>query len=256
MRSIIFLLTFLLMTFSQATAGPGRVVFDQGHGQPFTIGKEGELQLGSLAGLFKGAGFEVAASTAPLTPQLLGEAKALVISGAFRPLSAEEIRAITGFLQQGGRLTVMLHIARPLIGLINELGVDAANGVVREGTRSLVLDDQPLNFHVRSLKEHPINNGLVSFSIYGGWPLLPLNDRAQVIASTSPDAWVDLDRNEELSVKDAVQEFAVVVAGHYGEGEFVVFGDDAIFQNRFLKGNNEKLAGNLVSWMMQGIVNR
>jgi hypothetical protein len=29
----------------------------------------------------------------------------------------------------------------------------------------------------------------------------------------------------------------------------VVFGDDALFQNRFLDGNNRVLAGNLARWL-------
>jgi hypothetical protein len=43
----------------------------------------------------------------------------------------------------------------------------------------------------------------------------------------------------------------VVIAGSLGRGEFAVFGDDAIFQNRFLKDENLLLGKNLVKWMLE-----
>ena len=63
-------------------------------------------------------------------------------------------------------------------------------------------------------------------------------------------AWLDLDRNR---VYDAGGEpggsWGVGVAGSLGKGRFVVFGDDAIFQNRFLEGGNEHLGRNLARWL-------
>jgi len=46
-----------------------------------------------------------------------------------------------------------------------------------------------------------------------------------------------------------MQAFGVVVAGQAGAGRFVVFSDDAIFQNRFLGDNNRILAANLGRWL-------
>ena len=51
--------------------------------------------------------------------------------------------------------------------------------------------------------------------------------------------------------RDAVQSFAVAIAGQSGNGRFVVFGDDAIFQNQFFKGNNQVLGRNLARWLGQ-----
>ena len=78
-----------------------------------------------------------------------------MISGAFKPFSEAELAAIGEFLQSGGRLAIMLHIAQPLIPLLGKLGVASANGVVREGEKSLILDQEPLNFKVMNLTEHP-----------------------------------------------------------------------------------------------------
>lgn len=253
MRHILLITLLLSFVFSHSClAAAPRVLFDQGHAQAFTIEKEGELQLGQLAEQFRVDGWQVAAMNHPLSSELLAGVDALIISGAFKPLSEAEINAIGGFLNNGGRLAVMLHIAPPLVPLLGKLGVASANGVVREGGKDLILDGEALNFKVSKLTPHPLTKGLSSFSIYGSWPLLPVSEIAQTIASTSATAWVDLNKDKKLSPKDAMQEFGVLVAGKVGKGEFAVFADDAIFQNRFLKGENEKLAENLSRWMMQG----
>lgn len=253
MRPVLFFTLLLTLTFSNLSlAAAPRVLFDQSHGQAFTIEKEGELQLGQLAERFRSSGWQVTSSTEPLAPQLLAEVDALIISGAFKPLSAAEIQAVGAFLSNGGRLAVMLHIAPPLVPLLGKLGVASANGVVREGNKDLILDGEALNFKVTNLKDHPLTKGLPFFSLYGGWPLLPTHESAGSIASTSPTAWVDLNYDDTLSPKDVMQEFGVLVTGKVGKGEFAIFADDAIFQNRFLKGENKKLADNLIRWMMQG----
>ncbi|PLX89035.1 MAG: DUF4350 domain-containing protein [Desulfuromonas sp.] len=251
----IILLTLLLLTLislSPCLAGSPAVLFDQGHGQAFTIEKQGELQLGKLADTFRASGWQVASSTHPFSDALLANVDALVISGAFKALDAKELAAVGKFLNRGGRLAVMLHIAPPMVELLGKLGVASANGVVRESNTALILDEQPLNFKVTDLQYHPLTRNLDSFSLYGGWPLMPIGKNARAIAQTSSAAWVDLNNDDIQSLKDAMQAFAVIVTGTVGKGEFTVFADDAIFQNRFLTGTNKTLADNLSRWMMRG----
>ena len=57
----------------------------------------------------------------------------------------------------------------------------------------------------------------------------------------------------QLGATDAVQAFTVVAAGELGQGAFIVFADDAIFQNRFLTGDNVTLARNLAGWLLAGV---
>ena len=72
---------------------------------------------------------------------------------------------------------------------------------------------------------------------------------SRIVASTSPKAWVDLNGDKKLSDGDVVQSFGVVAVGEVGAGRFVVFGDDAVFQNRFLDESNRQLAKNLSRWL-------
>jgi hypothetical protein len=73
--------------------------------------------------------------------------------------------------------------------------------------------------------------------------------KARIIALTGSKAWIDLNRDGKFNATDARQSFGVVIAGTLGKGKYVIFGDDAIFQNKFLKKDNMPLAKNLADWM-------
>lgn len=227
-----------------AQAAP-TVLFDQGHGQRFTVSDPGELQLSKLADTLRASKITITQVATPLNDDTLKGASGLVISGAFKPLQPEEVEAVARFIQNGGRLAVMLHIAAPLDNLLTRLDVDYSNSVLHE--RKNVID-KDINFRVTDLSASPLFSGVDSFSAYGVWALRP-GASSSAIARTSPKAWVDLKGNNILSEGDAVGAFAVVVMGTMGKGDFVVFGDDAIFQNRFLDDNNRKLAINLGTWL-------
>ncbi len=245
-RSIL-VLCLLLVPLSLPAAQKPVVWFDQAHGQAFRIDRQGPLHLTDFARLLIEQGSIAETSRQPLDSGMLDQARALVLSGAFRPYSESEIEAVTGFLRRGGRLVVMLHIAPPVGNLLHRLGVDFSNGVIREQER--ILGGDPLNFQVVDLADHPVLAGLRRFNIYGGWALTSTGPGCRVIARTGPRAWVDLDRNRRLSRGDAMQRFGVAVAGNLGKGRFVVFADDAIFQNRFLP-ENRRLAVNLARWLL------
>ena len=97
--------------------------------------------------------------------------------------------------------------------------------------------------------QHPLTAGLSDFALYGAWALQPTAAVTEVLAKTSAHSWVDLNRDRTYNPGDAMQPFAVLVAGTSGQGRYAVFGDDAIFQDRFLEGNNRQLADNLAHWL-------
>ncbi len=242
-------LIIILLTLTACTNEPQErtLLFDQGHGQAFTIEKEGPLQLGEFADLLGKPGVAVRSIESGLTPEGLDSIDALIISGPFLTFSADEIAAVRSFLERGGRVAIMLHIAQPMWSLLDALNVNVANGVMHEQVG--LLDENPINFSVTDFAAHQITQDLVAIKLYGGWPLRPAGDNAQIIAQTGAKAWVDLNGDSLLDKTDAVQAFGVIVSGTIGKGEFVVFADDAIFQNRFLDEDNRKLAENLGRWL-------
>jgi hypothetical protein len=223
------------------------VLIDEAHGQKFRIEGNGKLDLSGLAAVLSAAGAHVESSKQALTDARLSRVDAVIVSGPFAPLMAEEIDAVMRFLNRGGRLAVMLHIPFPVKPLLGRLKVDFSNGVIRE--RQNVIGDDPLNFRVTTLDTHPLFHKVDTVALFGAWALLGENAGVTVIARTSPKAWVDLNNNNALENRDAVQSFGVVVAGQAGQGSFVVFGDDALFQNQFLTGGNAVLARNLGCWL-------
>jgi hypothetical protein len=244
------LLAAVALTTGACRSGQGSqpvVLFDESHGERFLVGQQGPMDLSKLADLFRAEGLQVRSSREPLSTQALSGVDALVISGPFAPLTPAEVDAVLGFVDRGGRLSVMLHIAPPAAALLLSLHVSSSNGVIREHDNLIGTD--PLTFHVTRLTPHPLTKGLEQFDAYGVWALLSTSDDAAAIAQTGPNAWVDLNGNQTQDPRDAVQSFALVVAGRWGKGRFAVFGDDAIFQNQFLVGGNAVLAQNLAHYL-------
>jgi hypothetical protein len=241
----------IVSVFISGAAGPAGakpvVLFDQAHGQRFLVQGTGPLDLSTLAGVFRNGGWTVRSSRAFLSAETLASVDGIVISGAFEPVGAREVEAVVQLLERGGRLCVMLHVGQPVDLLLYRLNVAIANGVVRE--RENVIGEDPVNFRVTRFEPHLLTRGLEEFSIYGGWALRNLDENAGIVARTGPKAWIDLNGDRLLGAGDAVQSFGVAVAGRLGQGQFALFGDDAIFQNQFLKGGNLTLARNLVAWL-------
>lgn len=246
MRLSILICLLLLLPFS-ALADTPRLLFDQGHRQAFVIEKDGPLQLSRLANLFQQQGWHVEQSTATLTENSLAGIEALVISGAFSPLTADEIEAVLGYLRQGGKLAVMIHIGQPLLPLLHKLGVDVGSRVINE--KPSQPNGKTIDFTVHNFKPHPLTQNLQSFAIYGGWPLRVFEQQGKSIASSSPHSWVDMNQDKKFSQGDLVSPFDVVISGEFGRGSFAIFADDAIFQNQFLRAGNKSLAENLGRWL-------
>lgn len=244
---VMFLCLLTLSPYASYSTAAPVVLFDEAHAQQFLTGKSGDLDLSELAALYQEHGAVVTSSAEALTEESLASADVLVVSGPFRPFNDAEISAVLGFVEAGGGLTILLHIAPPVRDLLHRLDVDYTNGTLRE-TRD-VIGDSPLNFKVTALAEHPITAGLQSFSIYGAWALRGTAKHTAILAETGPKSWVDLDRDNTFSSSDAAQSFGVMVAGEIGKGRYVVVGDDALFQNRFLDDSNRRLALNIVDWL-------
>ena len=247
---ILVALLFLFISCAPTFASHPRVLFDQGHGQAFVIEKDADLHLSKLARTFVDQGFEVSSTSHPLTADLLDKTDALVISGAFKPFATSEIAEIHRFLERGGRLAVMIHIGSPVLSLLDRLGVDVANRVIREEQE--VIANDPLNFRTSRLQPHSITLGLKNFSLYGSWPVRPITASGEILAYTSARSWVDLSGDNHQTPGDVIQAFGVLVGNRIARGEVLVFGDDAIFQNRFLHGSNQDLANNLGQWFGAG----
>ncbi len=226
------------------------VLFDQGHGQRFLIEGDEPLGLAALAAAFRGQGLSPRVETGGITPESLRQATALVLSGPFQPIGETEMKTIENFLTRGGRLCIMLHIADPARPLLQELGVAVTGTPIRE-QRNLIGGD-PLEFRVTNLVAHPVTAGLAAFTVKGCWGLRNMNGGSRVLAWSSPGTWSDLNGDGRMGPDEPTMPQGILVGGERGKGAFLVFGDDAIFQNRFLTEGNLQLARNLAVWLKDG----
>ena len=244
-------IVFLLMTGVAFAAKP-LVLFDQGHGQRFLIEKSGELHLSGLAAAFDSAGFEVRSTDQVVTPELLSGVKAYVSSGAFAPFSPEEAKALADFISSGGGLAVMIHIPQPYGSVFANFKTLTSSGAINETATESVIGSNPLNYSLRDLAEHPLFTDINELKVYGGWALLNADKNSKVIASTTNQAWIDINRDRKRdSTAEPLMAFGLVLTGAIEGGHFAIFGDDAIFQDRFLTGDNAKVADNLAKWLSE-----
>jgi hypothetical protein len=240
---------FALSPVAKAEQQGQGVLFDEGHGMRFVIGMDGPLHLSGLADILRARGATVESSQQKLTKNLLAGHKALIISGPFHQYSRGEIDAVINFVLEGGKVAIMLHIPMPVSSLLYRFNVTTANGVIQE--QDNIIDGNDKYFTVFTLADHPVTKGLDSFSLYGAWPLLCNSPNVSMLAVTGPKAWIDLDHNGKRTEADTQQPFGVIAAGRLGKGEYLVFGDDSIFQNSFLKEQNVRLAENLADWLLK-----
>jgi hypothetical protein len=242
-----------LLSPALSFAGKPVLLIDQGHGQQFFIEKDGALDLSKLAQVFRDEGFEVRALTGKVAQKDLAEASAFVTSGLFVPFDNEERKEILGFVERGGAMAIMIHIAPTYGVLLKELGIASFTAPVRE-TRGNI-NDSPIDFRVSDFGPgHPLTEGLKSFSIYGGWGLFPSSKSSVApVASTSKNAWFDMNNNQVRDANEDYRVFRMAFAGARGKGRYAIFGDDAIFQNRFMDADNAKLAENLARWLLPAV---
>ncbi|MEJ2689149.1 MAG: DUF4350 domain-containing protein [Deltaproteobacteria bacterium] len=215
----------------------------------FLIENNGDLDLSKLADLFRQHGAVVTSSKARLSEALLANKKGLIIFGPFSRYSKGERDALVHFILEGGRLAIMLHIPMPVTSLLYRLNVIASRGIILEHNN--IIGNNRTRFKTAFLFPHLVTKDLRQFSLYGTWALLNTRSNVELVAETSPQAWLDLNGNNKQESTEPAGTFAVLVAGRLGKGEYLVFGDDAIFQNRFLTDDNEKLAENLIAWLLR-----
>ncbi|TAL18803.1 DUF4350 domain-containing protein [bacterium] len=249
MRSLyVFFIAVFLALPAQSLAGKPVLLIDQGHGQQFLIEKEGALDLSKLARVFRDEGFEVRALTGKVTPKDLSGVDAFVTSGLFVPYDNDERKEILGFIERGGAMSMMIHIAPTYGVLLKELGIASFTAPVKETQGNI--NDSPIDFRVAVFNGHPLTEGLKGFGLYGGWGLFPSSKSSLTpVATTSKNAWLDINNNQVRDANEAYRAFTMVFAGTKGKGRYAIFGDDAIFQNRFMDPDNSKLAKNLALWL-------
>lgn len=230
----------------KARAGSPTILFDLSHTEIFSPVKNGPLNYSTFHDALKQSGEEVGVNREAITSGRLKGVKTYIIAGPVQPLGAEEIAALETFVRNGGNLLVLLHISFPLAELTNSFGVVVSNFTLGE-TNGLI-EGRSQDFFVSNFGPHAVTSGLKKISVYGTWGLMA-KGQAKVVASTSPRAWADMNRDRTFNQGEPVQEFGIVAVSEFGKGKVAVVADDAPFANKFIvEADNMKLAENIMEW--------
>jgi hypothetical protein len=227
--------------------GRGKTVFDMAHNEIFSPLKDGPLHYSSLYGMFAEGG-EVAVNTGPITPSGLDGVGTYVIAGPAGEFTRDDVVVLQSYVRNGGNLLVLMHIAPPVARLVQGFGIVVSNFVVSE--RENVIEGQSQDFFVTRLAWHPITKGVERIAVFGTWGLMAEGGGgARVVASTSDNAWADVNRNRHYDEGEPVLSFGIAATARYGGGKVVVVADDAPFANEFIdRADNRKFARNIIGW--------
>jgi len=246
MKMKILICSLFLLSLS-GSAVSAEVYFDTSHRVIFHPSSEQHLGLKKFVSLFSEGGNNVEIGDYPLGILDTGAVDVLVLPGSMVPYSEEEIAFIEKFVNKGGRLLVLLHIAPPLARLTERFGIILSNAVISENEN--LIDGKSQDFLAKDIASHELTKGVSGIALYGSWGLLA-EGPGKVIASTSENAFADFNRNRRLDRGEPKVKMGVVAVSNYGKGKVVVVADDAPLANAFLDiGDNRKFAKNIVSWL-------
>jgi gliding motility-associatede transport system auxiliary component len=186
-----------------------KLYFIQGHGEHDPDDSSGRPGYGTFADALKGDNFDWAKLTLAQVGKIPDDATVVVIAGPKTDYLPGEITAITSYLNQGGKLLMMLDPPEkpdspPLTGLVTlakAWGIDVGNNIVIDtsGLGQLIGANEAVPIAMPAPGGHPITSG---FNLMTAFPLArsaaPIdggtNGRiAQKLLVTSPRSWAEAD---------------------------------------------------------------
>lgn len=237
------LLLLLLATLpgcSQPQARP-KLVIDYAHGEIFMPLDVRPLGYSSFDGLFQEAGYETAVVTEPLTTGDLKDADVYLLAGPMVELGEDEEKVVRDFVEQGGKVIVLVHISKPLERFLAAYNI-SFGWVIAEDENRL---DGPHDFRVMDMGEASFLEGVDTLGFYGAFSVKAPAEYAH----TTSGAWEDYDMDGALDEGEPKGRKALIGLAEQGRGSVLVIGDDAVLANAFIdREDNRRFARNLVAW--------
>lgn len=244
-----FLVTILGVLALTAETNAANVYFDVSHRVIFQPDSDKKLGLKSFVSLFEKKGAKVYIKAPDFNGAKELRPDLIVLPGTMMEYSPKEIDQIENFVNAGGNLLVLLHIAPTLARVTERFGIVLSNAVISE-TENL-LDGKSQDFYAKDIVPHPVTKGVSSVALYGTWGMMA-EKGAKIVAYTGDNAYPDFNRNRVRDENEPGIKVGVVAVSEHGSGKVVVVADDAPLANAFLgMGDNLKLAENIVSWLTE-----
>lgn len=143
-----------------------------------------------------------------------------------------EVRAMRSFVVAGGTLVVAEDFGPHSNLILDQLGADA-----RVDGR-LLLDERsyyraPSLLTAGNVTNHPLTAGVEQLTFNHGTAVVPGD--ASVLIRTSPFAYLDTNRNNQLDQDEALGSYPVVTVESIEQGRLVVVGDPSIVINAMIE---------------------
>jgi hypothetical protein len=165
--------------------------------------------------------------------------RCLVIAGATEEFSEEEINAISRYVEDGGKVMILLHIPPKmnLNPLLTNLGFNVSDTIlIQQNQNTTIISD--------SFEKNILTDGLERLMLFGCF----YTDNA--IAKCECFADVNKDR---IADEEERGEFGVIGYRKIGDGEVLVITDDAIIADSLIvHADNRKFAENIARWIQLG----
>jgi hypothetical protein len=163
-------------------------------------------------------------------------AKCLILAGPSQAYSDEEIDSILNYVENGGKLIILIHIP-PKINLdplLLALGFNVSNSILIDENGSTTIT-------ATSFEKSMITEGVNRLMFFGCYH----TDNA--IASC--DCFADLD-GDKIADEEERGKYGVVGYKKFGEGEVLVITDDAVLMDGLSNhGDNKRFAENIAKWV-------
>lgn len=251
---------------------PRKVSFLTGHGEPSVSDDKSESGYQHAAAALHDEGYEVGALSLIDREQVPDDVAVLVIVAAEKPLFPNEVQAVKGYLDRGGRVVLLLEpgLEPGLQDLLVEYGIEVGdNLVVEPNPASRAFGFGPDAPVVQRFEDHPITEPLRGQAVMFYWarsvsPKLGARKvRTTTLLQTGPTSWGETRYREggEVALDEAdvpgpvplavaVTRDTMGVAGRRSDqARLVVVGDSSFAGNRFsAMGANGDLFANAVGW--------
>jgi hypothetical protein len=204
------------------------------------------------------------------TANVPDDAALVVLAAPVKPLMDEEISVLKTYLDQGGRMLVLVEPdGDDLTDLLGHIGVESGEGVLAHADKHLVryggkldrvlLATNKFGSHesVKTLARNASQTGVVLPT--SRWVAKKADAKTKVatLIRSFPDTWADLDKDLELDEDEAkkVYEMAVAVSGVDGPSadmRIVVVGDVNLFSDQLLgvAQGNQLFARDTLLWLL------
>jgi uncharacterized protein (TIGR03437 family) len=218
-----------------------RVLFDETHGEAFTIDAARASQLNPQNPQFVSYG-TLAQAMQPLyqasrltagsfTSQVLNGADVIVLANPTNPLTAAEDQAVATFVQGGGALIFVADTGSntSINSLIDAWGIQFDNTLIRSTEGG---DPQESHFYASSYANHPALPTDPSFKTSNGGSLV-ISPPAVSLAQTDAAAWKSLSGQASQQPGDPNGPFTLIGATRFGKGRVFVVSSASAFSDGY-----------------------